>query len=358
MNAPDIPAAAAQALRGAIPDQVRLPASIALGVVLQGLRIRLGRSAVTLTGIVCGIAFLMSIMTGQLVKRGVAREDAVREEVGRIGSFIRADLPPLADKDVRILGAGALSEVETRVLESLVRDVGARVHLDAKTAPRPVRAVPGVVEGVPEAPAAVIAMGDGAIPPFDWAAFLATSGSAMGATTIPGVARPEAIDKEHAARFITLARRIGQEEIARRAADARKERFRSVWIVAISVLVTIIGIANAMLMSVTERFREIGTMKCLGALSSFVTRLFVMEACILGFFGGIGGVAAGAAFALAAYSFLYGPALVFGALPGGALALCALGGLAAGVVLSVVAAIYPARVAAAMVPAHALRSNI
>ena len=95
MNAPDIPAAAAQALRGAIPDQVRLPASIALGVVLQGLRIRLGRSAVTLTGIVCGIAFLMSIMTGQLVKRGVAREDAVREEVGRIGSFIRADLPRL-----------------------------------------------------------------------------------------------------------------------------------------------------------------------------------------------------------------------------------------------------------------------
>ena len=99
-------------------------------------------------------------------------------------------------------------------------------------------------------------------------------------------------------------------------------------------------------------------MKCLGALSSFVTRMFVMEACILGFFGGLAGVAAGTAFALAMYAFLYGPALVFGALPGGPLALCALGGLAAGVALSVVAAIYPARVAAAMVPAHALRSNV
>ena len=68
--------------------------------------------------------------------------------------------------------------------------------------------------------------------------------------------------------------------------------------------------------------------------------------------------AAGTAFALAMYAFLYGPARVFGALPGGPLALCALGGLAAGVALSVVAAIYPARVAAAMGPAHALRSNV
>ena len=43
MNAVDTPSASALApLRGTIPDQVRLPASIALGVVLQGLRIRLG----------------------------------------------------------------------------------------------------------------------------------------------------------------------------------------------------------------------------------------------------------------------------------------------------------------------------
>lgn len=344
--------------RGIVPDQVKLPASIALGVVLQGLRIRLGRSIVTLTGIVCGIAFLMSIMTGQLVKRGVAREDAVREEVGRISSFLRADLPSLAGKEVRILGSGELSEVETRLLESLVREFHARVHLDGETSPRPLRPVPGVVANVPATPAVVIAMGDGPVPDFDWRAFLATGGSAMGATTIEGMARPEAIGEASAARFVMLARRISPEELARRAADARKERFRSIWIVAISVLVTVIGISNAMLMSVTERFREIGTMKCLGALSSFVTRLFVMEACILGFVGGLAGVVAGTAFALGMYSILYGPALVFGALPGGALALSALGGLAAGVVLSIVAAIYPARVAAAMVPATALRSNV
>ena len=67
-----------------IPDQVKLPLRIALEVVLQGLRIRLGRSIVTITGVICGIAFLMSILTRQIVKRGVAVEDARREEVSRI----------------------------------------------------------------------------------------------------------------------------------------------------------------------------------------------------------------------------------------------------------------------------------
>ncbi len=50
------------------------------------------------------------------------------------------------------------------------------------------------------------------------------------------------------------------------------------WIVILSLLVCIVGIINAQLMSVTERFREIGTMKCLGALDRFIVRLFVLEA--------------------------------------------------------------------------------
>ena len=113
-----------------------------------------------------------------------------------------------------------------------------------------------------------------------------------------------------------------------------------------------------MLMSVTERFREIGTMKCLGALSSFVTQMFVLEASLMGLVGGIVGALAGALFAIAIYTFTYGASLVFGSLPLLSVLTFAGFSIVAGVVLSVIAALYPARVAAAMVPATALRSTI
>ncbi|MFQ6133274.1 MAG: ABC transporter permease, partial [Armatimonadota bacterium] len=38
---------------------------------------------------------------------------------------------------------------------------------------------------------------------------------------------------------------------------------RQWWLIGMSLLVCVVGIINSMLMSVTERFREIGTMKCL-----------------------------------------------------------------------------------------------
>ena len=40
------------------------------------------------------------------------------------------------------------------------------------------------------------------------------------------------------------------------------------WLIIMSLIVCVVGIANSMLMAVTERFQEIGTMKCLGALGS------------------------------------------------------------------------------------------
>ena len=146
--------------------------------------------------------------------------------------------------------------------------------------------------------------------------------------------------------------------MAARALRERQERFRGTWVVAVSLLVTVIGIANALLMSVTERFREIGTMKCLGALSSFVTRMFVLEAAILGLVGGVLGTLFGAGFALGADVVGYGASLVFDGLAVGRLVLYGLGCIATGVGLAMIAALYPARLAAAMVPAAALRSTV
>ena len=45
-----------------------------------------------------------------------------------------------------------------------------------------------------------------------------------------------------------------------------EEESKQTWLISLSLLVCVVGIANAMLMSVTERFREIGTMKGFGLL--------------------------------------------------------------------------------------------
>ena len=64
---------------------------------------------------------------------------------------------------------------------------------------------------------------------------------------------------------------------------------RQLWLVIMALLVCTVGIMNAMLMSVSERFREIGTMKCLGALDSLIVRLFIIEAVFMGVLASLGG---------------------------------------------------------------------
>ena len=149
-----------------------------------------------------------------------------------------------------------------------------------------------------------------------------------------------------------------KEQIDKTARQARADRFRNWWIVTISLLVTVFGVANALLMSVTERFREIGTMKCLGALSSFIRRLFLIESSLIGLAGSIVGVILGALLPLVAYGFVYEFGLVFSTLPYGRLGLSALATVLVGTLLAVLAAIYPARFASRMVPASALRSTV
>jgi len=73
-------------------------------------------------------------------------------------------------------------------------------------------------------------------------------------------------------------------------------------IAAISLLVAGFGIANTMLMSVVERTREIGTMKAIGATKGKIMRIFLTEASLVGFIGGIIGIV----FGLLAYSIIAG----------------------------------------------------
>ena len=58
-------------------------------------------------------------------------------------------------------------------------------------------------------------------------------------------------------------------------------------IASISLLVGGIGIMNIMFVSVTERTKEIGTMKAIGAKNADIMKIFIFESGIFGLVGGI-----------------------------------------------------------------------
>ncbi|MGD9331136.1 MAG: FtsX-like permease family protein [Desulfobacterales bacterium] len=137
-----------------------------------------------------------------------------------------------------------------------------------------------------------------------------------------------------------------------RADSSPKQR----WIVLLSLLVCVVGIINAQLMAVTERFREIGTMKCLGALDRFILRLFLLEAGMQGLAGAGIGALAGAVFALLGTVIRFGtPSVGLTSPTDILLSIAAATGV--GCLLSVVGVIYPAYVAARMQPVEAMRAE-
>ena len=142
--------------------------------------------------------------------------------------------------------------------------------------------------------------------------------------------------------------------VATTAAEAEGGRMQTRWLLGLALAVAFIGILNAMLMSVTERFREIGTMKCLGALDGFIVKLFLIESLFQGLVGTLFGVIVGLALSLIAASISFGR-FAWANLPAGAIAMSALLCFAVGVVLTVAGAVYPAWQAARMQPIEAMR---
>ncbi|MGW9230372.1 ABC transporter permease [Pseudorhizobium sp. NPDC055634] len=118
-------------------------------------------------------------------------------------------------------------------------------------------------------------------------------------------------------------------------------------VAAVSLLVGGIGIMNIMLVSVTERTREIGIRLAIGALERQVLTQFLVEAVMLSVFGGVAGIITGLALAYGVVGilnvpFVTSPTIIFIA-------------FAFSAVIGVVFGYFPARRAAQMNPIDALR---
>jgi putative ABC transport system permease protein len=118
-------------------------------------------------------------------------------------------------------------------------------------------------------------------------------------------------------------------------------------IAGVSLLVGGIGIMNIMLVSVTERTREIGIRMAIGARSSAVRSQFLIESIVLSLTGGTIGILLGIGLSLAIPAMLGWPTLVS--------MMAIVGSVVFSVAVGVFFGYYPARKAAALDPIEALR---
>jgi hypothetical protein len=156
------------------------------------------------------------------------------------------------------------------------------------------------------------------------------------------------------AELVTKLTRLGYDIDPAKAVVTASPKQR--WIVFLSLLVCVVGIINAQLMSVAERFREIGTMKCLGALNGFIVRIFIIEAALQGLAGSLMGTLLGIF-----SSFTMG-IIRFGTISVTALSWFEVGhsfviAIMIGTSLSLLGALYPALLAARMQPVEAMRTE-
>jgi putative ABC transport system permease protein len=126
----------------------------------------------------------------------------------------------------------------------------------------------------------------------------------------------------------------------------------------IGITVASLGIINTMVMSILERYREIGIMKAVGASEKDVKKIFFFESGMIGFFGGIFGLALGWAVSMVinqiANYFLSKQGVPYVHYFSFPLWLC-LGAVVFSIIISLAAGVYPAIRAARVDPVVALR---
>jgi cell division protein FtsX len=318
-----------------VQKQRNLPWSKAVEIAWKQIRMRLSRSLLVTSGIVLAIAFLVAIQVNDVLADGMRgwiensrttpEFTELRRQRDTMDSDMRdrrlkirdqiATLKPAKDAkafDVSTLAGKSLDDLKAE-LGQLPGDT--KSLQDALTASEPFRG--------------------------EFAKWLADERALLAVR-----------EKLNAPQL--LAAKLADNGVPTKPEDIAAGKLQQRWLLGLALLVAFVGILNAMLMSVTERFREIGTMKCLGALDSFIVKLFLVESAFQGFVGTVIGLILGVSISLLMSMATYGGFAFNNFLMSPF--LTAVGGSALiGVVLTVAGAVWPAWQAAKMHPIEAMR---
>ena len=318
-----------------VQRQRRLPMSKAIEIAYKQIRMRLSRSLLVTSGIVLAIAFLVAIQINDAFAdgmRGWIAQSKTSPEFARLREERKTLDAKLLDEKLKIRDA-KVAKPAAGVATADVGSVTGGASLDDLKAE------------LGELPSDAKTLQDGiATDPAYRDRLKAWIADARASATLRGrVNAPKALEA-------TLA----DNGVPTRAEDIANSKMQNRWLLGLALLVAFVGILNAMLMSVTERFREIGTMKCLGALDSFIVKLFVIESLFQGVVGTAIGLILGVGVSVLINWATYG-SFAFADFQTRAMLIAVGGSTLIGIVLTVAGAVWPAWQAARMHPIEAMR---
>jgi ABC-type antimicrobial peptide transport system permease subunit len=329
------PATSTPTAAAAVQRQIVLPLSKAVEIAYKSIRVRLTRSLLVTSGIVLALAFLVSILATEALL-GAMRQWAAEAPGGE--SFQR-----LRERRTELEGETGAMENEIRLASRAAKAQAAGHTIDPKRE---------FGADLPELQKQL-----GALPatPAELFAGFAASPELVGKFKhYLDLRRQEIQIKERLDGPQRLLADMKSNGVPTTPDEIRNNRIQTRWLAGLALLVAFVGILNAMLMSVTERFREIGTMKCLGALDGFIVKLFLLESLFQGIAGTVIGIVLGLALSVIAATVRYG-AFVWKDFPLVSLLIAAGVCLLVGIGLTVGGAVYPAWKAARMQPVEAMR---
>ena len=324
-----------------------------IGMAYRSVRNRLSRTVITWFGIVLGIAFLMFTLVNDEIRASLRDLAERRATVQSMTATLRAEIGELKDKSIIILTGESIEDGD--LLETWIDALGQNSPQLELIGPTPLSGDFDATQR-PSGTSALVLWEPGPEVGLagDLAGLLAGMKQRVILTYGPAPAMSETVKREFRVTHL-LPEPMDYKQIAAQK-DLAVNRTR--WLIGVSLLVAMIGISNALLMSVTERYREIGTMKCLGALDSFIIRMILLESSFLGLTGAVLGAAVGALFAVLGYAGTYGLETVLAVIGANYVIKIAVLCMVLGWVIAVAAAIYPSWIAARMIPADALRTEV